>query len=193
MKKRLILPLLAACTIVLLTGCGVRLRSVEELQREAERKYGGTVVEVHSDRKEHAVVMQDADYGFTYTIRSYAGRKQVYFDASNTRPAERTECDYDLCLMRYVDAQAAEELDAFLEQEHAYRTPGKEFGTYMIDWCFTVTDTRSMMRIADFCSELLKKYDPEEKLKEKGEITFYGESGWIEGFRVYHSNYHKYN
>lgn len=90
-----------------------RLRSVEELQQVAERKYGGTVVSVHSDAKEHAVVMQDADYGFTYTIRSYEGREQVYFDASNTRTAERTECDYDLCLMRYVDAQAAEELDAF--------------------------------------------------------------------------------
>lgn len=62
----------------------------------------------------------------------------------------------------------------------------------MIDWCFTVTDTRSMMRIANFCSELLKKNGAEEKLKEKGEITFYGERGWIEGFRVYHSNYHQY-
>lgn len=187
MKKRAILPVLAVFAAVLLTACGVRLRSVEELQEEAERRYGGTMVSSHSDREEHAVVMQDADYGFTYTIRSFKGREQIYFDASNTVPAERTECDYDLALMRYVDAQAAEELDAFLEKEHAYRTPGKDFGTYTMHWYITVTDPQSKMRVAAFCNEMLNKYDPKKKLEGKGEISISREDGSLAGYQLFHS------
>ncbi len=128
------------------------------------------------------------------------GTAQVYFDGAAVNPADQPEWNYYSALMCYLEEQTAEELDAFLVQQHAYRTPGKAHSKDIFDvangintaeWCFTVTDTLCAERVARFCNELVGKYDPKEKLKSPAGIHIYSEDGWLVGSLTFHGN--RYN
>ncbi|SEL45423.1 hypothetical protein SAMN02910353_02650 [Ruminococcus sp. YRD2003] len=174
--KKCSLFLIILLSVSLLTGC-VKLRSADELEKEASSKYGGTMVSSSSTKDEVKVEMQDEDYGFTYTIRSIEGRKQIYFDASTTKPTERTYCDYYVCMFQYFDSQCADELDEILEEMNASRKPNGEIWNEPYPyWKFTIKDKSQATSLARKCSKLVEKYDTKEKMKGHGEIAVYDEN-----------------
>ena len=168
--------------VLLLTGCGSKLKTEEELLVYASRYYGDcTLLSTVSENKSRTLTLHDTAYGFDYSVSSRIEKVPLNIDGSSSTglmvKEQVTRSDFDVCLSAWIEEQCRDALNEIAARHQAVMQFEQEDVFGLSDWNVTAAPDE-VPTMAEECLAVIAQYDPAQRLK--GFIFFYDENhGYI--------------